>query len=62
VPESDKEMSDNQLIQRDLVEQARSLPGVAEVLDVYGRLAAYTTLMVNVQPSQVKNATGGNAG
>ena len=52
--------SENQAAQQKLVEQARSLPGVAAVLDVYGRLSTYTQL-VNVQPSQVRNATGGNA-
>jgi hypothetical protein len=54
--------SDNQAVQRELVERGRSLPGVATLMDVYGRLSAYTDLMVNVQPSQVRNATGGNAG
>ncbi|MFN2569438.1 MAG: hypothetical protein ABR564_07535 [Candidatus Dormibacteria bacterium] len=53
---------EGQATQRELVERARSLPGVAEVMEVYGRLSAYTTVMVNVQPSQVRNATGGNAG
>lgn len=52
----------NQGAQRELVERARSLPGVAEVMDVYGRLSAYTDVLVNVQPSQVRNATGGNPG
>jgi hypothetical protein len=58
--ERTEQQSDRQQVQRDLVEQARELPGVAEVMDVYGRLAAYTNLVVNVQPSQVRNATGGN--
>ncbi len=52
--------SEQQGTQRDLVELARSLPGVAEVMDVYGRLEQYTNILVNVQPSQVRNATGGN--
>lgn len=52
--------SENQVAQQKLVEQARSLPGVAAVLDIYGRLSTYTQF-VNVQPSQVRNATGGNA-
>lgn len=52
--------SAKQTQQRELVERARSLPGVAEVLDVYGRLSAYTNVVANVQPSQVRNATGGN--
>ncbi len=52
--------SDNQAAQQEMVERARALPGVAEVVDLYGRLSAYTCF-VNVQPSQVRNATGGNA-
>jgi len=52
--------SDNQAAQQEMVERARALPGVAEVVDLYGRLSAYTRF-VNVQPSQVRNATGGNA-
>lgn len=52
--------SDNQAAQQEMVEKARSLPGVAEVVDVFGRLSVYTQF-VNVQPSQVRNATGGNA-
>lgn len=52
--------SDNQAAQQEMVERARALPGVAEVVDIYGRLSAYTCF-VNVQPSQVRNATGGNS-
>jgi hypothetical protein len=55
-----KQHSDNQAIQQELVERGRSLPGVADVIDVYGRLSVYTQF-VNVQPNQVRNATGGNA-
>ena len=50
----------NQEIQRKLMEQAQKLPGVADVVEVYEKLAAYTQLYMNVQPSQVKSATGGN--
>jgi hypothetical protein len=53
--------SDRQKAQRAIVEQARGLPGVADVLDVYGRVSQYTDVLVNVQPSQVRNATGGNS-
>ncbi len=60
MPESAETTSDRQVIQRELVERGRALPGVATLLDVYGQLSAYTELMVNVQPSQVRNATGGN--
>jgi hypothetical protein len=52
--------SERREAQRDLVERARPFPGVAEVMDVYGRLAPYTSAVVNVQPSQVRNGTGGN--
>lgn len=52
--------SDNQAAQQELVKQARTLPGVADVVDLYGRLIPYTQF-VNVQPSQTRNATGGNA-
>jgi hypothetical protein len=58
--ERNQAQSDNKGAQRELMERERSLPGVATVMDVYGRLSAYTYLMVNVQPSQVRNATGGN--
>lgn len=60
MPNGSEATSDNQAAQRELVERGRSLPGVATLLDVYGQLCAYTQLMVNVQPSQVRNATGGN--
>lgn len=61
MPDSTEEPSDNQATQQELVERGRSLPGVAELLNVYGRLAAYTNILVNIQPSQTRNATGGNA-
>jgi hypothetical protein len=61
MPERTEARSDNQAAQRELVERGRALPGVAELLEVYGRLSAYMNVMVNVQPSQMRNATGGNA-
>jgi hypothetical protein len=51
--------NEEQAAQQELVKQARSLPGVADVVDLYGRLSAYSQI-VNVQTSQVRNATGGN--
>ena len=60
MPDQTEPEGDNQAAQRELVERGRALPGVATLMDVYGRLSAYTDLMVNVQPSQVRNATGGN--
>jgi hypothetical protein len=53
-----KKASDLQRDQHELVEEARRLPGIAEVLDTYGRLAPYT--ITNPQPSQIRNATGAN--
>lgn len=50
----------NQEIQLKLMDQAQDLPGVADVVEVYEKLAYYTQLYMNVQPSQVKNATSGN--
>ena len=61
MPERDEAHGDNQAAQRELVERGRTLPGVAELLEVYGRLSAYMNVVANVQPSQVRNATGGNA-
>lgn len=55
-----KKTSDLQRDQHELVEEARRLPGVAEVLDTYGRLAPYTSVVLNTQPSQIRNATGAN--
>lgn len=55
-----EQQSDNQAAQQEMVEKARSLPGIAEVVNVFGRLSVYTQFG-NVQPSQVRNATGGNA-
>jgi hypothetical protein len=52
--------SERQQAQKDLVEQARALPGVADVVDLYARLSPYTVLGVYLQPGQVRNATGGN--
>lgn len=50
----------NQAAQRVLVERGRAMPGVAALMDIYGRIADQTGLMMNVQPSQVRNAVGAN--
>ena len=60
VPADDQQENDNQAEQRRLVQRGAALPGVADVLNVYGRLSAYQQVLVNVQLSQVRNATGGN--
>ena len=57
--EPDEQQSANQVAQQELVERARALPGVADVLEIFGRLNSYTQL-ANVQFNQVRNATGGN--
>jgi hypothetical protein len=51
---------DNQAAQKELVEQARRIPGVADAMDVHERLAPYLQPYANVQLSQLHNATGGN--
>jgi len=55
--------SDNHSTQHDddLVERARLRPGpgVAEMIEVFGFLSVYPQI-VNVHPSQTRNATGGN--
>jgi hypothetical protein len=61
MPERTGAPSENQAAQQELVRRGHALPGVAEVLEVYSKLSAYTSVMVNIQPSQVRNATGGNA-
>jgi hypothetical protein len=43
-----------------LVEQAKRLPGVAEVIEIHQRLSVYTIAITNRLPVAVRNATGGN--
>ena len=50
----------NQAVQREMVERARALPGVADVLEVYGKLSVYSPWPMNLQPFQARNATGAN--
>jgi hypothetical protein len=61
MPERTETPSENQAAQQELVRRGRALPGVAELLEVYGKLSQYSSVIANVQPSQVTNATGGNA-
>lgn len=51
--------SKNQEKQRELVEQAKALPGVAEAIAVYGALQPYAPILVPADP-KVTYATGGN--
>lgn len=46
--------------QADLVDRARAIPGVADVIDVYGKLTRYMRATEWAQPAQMRNATGGN--
>lgn len=58
--EEPRQTGDNQLEQESLVEQARKLPGVAEAIDVYRRVAPYAGLLAYSPAVQIKHATGGN--
>lgn len=57
---SSSRADERQAEQAELVEKARTMPGVADVVDVYERLSPYVGIAVYVQPAQVRNATGGN--
>jgi hypothetical protein len=57
---SSSRADERQAEQAKLVEMARTMPGVADVVDVYGRLSPYVGIAAYVQPAQVRNATGGN--
>ena len=52
----------NQATQQYMVEQARQLPGVAEAMAAYARLAPYTAVSVtsSQQVMKVGYSTGGN--
>jgi hypothetical protein len=57
---SEETVSADQELQKKLLEEGMKMPGVAEVMSVYGELSAHMPLIVNAQPGQVRNATGGN--
>ena len=50
----------DQATQKDLVEEAKKLPGVAAVLEVYGQLAPYVSGVQSLPTTQIRSATGGN--
>lgn len=58
--EEPRQTGDNQLEQESLVEQARKIPGVAEAIDVYSRVAPYAGQVAYFPAVQIRNATGGN--
>jgi hypothetical protein len=58
--EEPQQTGDNQLEQESLVEQAHKIPGVAEAIDVYSRVAPYAGLVAYSPPVKISYATGGN--
>jgi hypothetical protein len=54
------ESSENQQVQQELVEEGMKLPGVAEALEAYTRVAGFSNLAALAQV-QIRNATGANA-
>jgi len=52
--------SENQDAQKWFVEQAQKVPGVAEAIAVYGRLAPYATLGQSQTATKIGYAVGGN--
>jgi hypothetical protein len=58
--EEPRRTGDNQLDQESLVEQAHRIPGVAEAIDVYNRVAPYAGLIAYSPAVQIRYATGGN--
>jgi hypothetical protein len=51
----------NQEVQRELLERASKNPGVADAMQVYGRVSKYSPSIASEQP-RVWHATGGNSG
>jgi hypothetical protein len=58
--EEPQQVGDNQLEQESLVEQAQKIPGVAEAIEVYSRVAPYAGLVAYSPAVQIRFATGGN--
>lgn len=53
--------SDNQAIQRRLVEEAMKIPGVAEAVDAYGALQRHGMPYLRPGATKVRYAAGGNS-
>jgi hypothetical protein len=53
--------SARQAAQRELVERAKKLPGVADVAKVYRRLEPYTPATTSQAVPKLRYAAGGNA-
>ncbi len=52
--------SENQQLQQELVEEGEKLPGVAEALEAYKRVAVFAGFSAYPPKAQIRNATGGN--
>ena len=52
--------SERQRAQRDLMDRAQKIPGVAEVIAAYGRLQPYVHSPTGVTAPPMRYATGGN--
>lgn len=52
--------SQNQVTQQQMIEQAARIPGVAEAMAAYARLAPYTALTTTHAVIKVTYGTGGN--
>jgi hypothetical protein len=62
MPDRSDRVSEQQAAQHELLERARALPGVADLVEIYGNLLGHMNLVVNVWPGQAQDATGGNVG
>ena len=62
MPDGSDRLSEQQAAQRELVERGRALPGVADLMEIYGNLLAGMNVVVNVWPGQAQDAIGGNVG
>lgn len=52
--------SGRQAAQRELVERGQKIPGVAEAIEVYGKLERYAGVRIGQAVPRIRHATGGN--
>ncbi len=52
--------TDRQSVQRELVERGRKIPGVAEAVEVYGRVQRHVGVAIGQASPKIRHATGGN--
>lgn len=60
MPETTKRPATNQELQKQLVEQATKIPGVAEALEAYGAAERFAAYAPTPAAPAVRHATGGN--